>query len=317
MRYFVFNFNSDQELIPSYLRSVALAHKHAETKGEDWFYWKFRDNPYGESIVVCAESEGEVVGSLAFGMQAFDLAGGTISGSLVFEAFVHPGFQGRGIFKRLIQLAEDELARHDIAIAFAFPNSMSLPGFSKAGWTKLESPEYWIKPLRWVVWPQAANLRKSFIPNAPNLGRATPIRALGHGRESHLSAVINVEFLHWRFNSYPVAEYAMLEAEGYQVVLRIGQRGSLKEAQVLLIRRKREDRELIRRLMKSVRCDLGCDILSFPISKYNSVREDLRSSRFLKVPNRANAFYKRLIPSLIADKEANEVSISAINYHTY
>ena len=59
------------------------------------------------------------------------------------------------------------------------------------------------------------------------------------------------------------------------------------------------------------------DIISFPISKSNFIRKHLKKSFFLKVPNQTNICYKILDNNEITDEDVLNISLSAINYHTY
>ena len=70
MDYFVFDFDKHSFLVDSYLESASLAYKQ-ERKSKDWFKWKFRDNPFGKTILACAEDKKNIVGCVAYGLQNF------------------------------------------------------------------------------------------------------------------------------------------------------------------------------------------------------------------------------------------------------
>ena len=144
MKYFIFDFESNKSLIDSFLSSCALAHNQ-ELKDAEWFNWKFKENPFGQSILACAEDEGRIIGCVAYGKQQYVLNNIIYNGVISFETFVHPNYQGQGIFSNLIKLGESEALNLGIDFMLNFPNKNSITGFLRDGWHQLIAPEYWIK----------------------------------------------------------------------------------------------------------------------------------------------------------------------------
>lgn len=68
MNYFIFDYTTHSHLIDSFLESAFQAHKHLVVKTKDWFYWKFKDNPYGEAILACAIDNEKIIGCVALGV---------------------------------------------------------------------------------------------------------------------------------------------------------------------------------------------------------------------------------------------------------
>ncbi len=121
MHFFIFDYNRDDNLVDSFLSSASLSHKQ-KINTKEWFYWKFRDTPFGESILACAMEDNKIIGCVALGIQNFIYNEETIKGALSFETFVHPNFQGKGLFKKLINLAEKEALNRNIVFLLNFPN---------------------------------------------------------------------------------------------------------------------------------------------------------------------------------------------------
>jgi len=318
MNYFIFNYSTDIHLIDSFLRSAALAHGHKEVKSEEWFMWKFKHNPFGEAILACAEENGEIVGCVAYGIQPFWLKGKVITGSLAFESFVHPQYQRKGIFKKLISLSEKETKMRGIEILFAFPNSNSLPGFERMNWTRLSISEYWIKGASiFTIALNLTGIRQGFKPNPSNLQILNIPTNFQQKPQENLTSVITLEYLKWRFFTHPVAEYIIIDTEELYSVIRMGNRGKIREGQVLFIHIKNERKFKMSTFIAKCQQASQYDILSFPISKNNSIREYLKKAMFLKVPNKTNICYKILNTDGIQDDDVLKISLSAINYHTY
>ena len=319
MNYFIFNFKKHIHLISSFLESASIAHKHNKVKTEDWFFWKFRDNPFGETILACAEENRKIVGCVAYGMQPFLLNEGKFKGILSFETFVHPKFQGLGVFSKLIKLAEEEATKLGVDFMLNFPNSNSLRGFLKSSWQKLDSPEYWIKTKNiFKTFLNITDLKKAFQPDPSNLlSLETPESYTQSSKTDRLSSVINLDYLNWRFFSHPVAHYDIIDTNEFYAILRVGRRGKLREVQLLFINPKQGQSIKIKKFLRTCKAKVNYDIISFPISKNNPVRSELKNNLFIKVPNRTNICYKILSTDKITEEQVRLISLNAINYHTY
>ena len=317
MKFFVFNFDTCKHMISSFLESASLAH-NKEKNNEDWFYWKFRDNPFGESIIVCAEDESKIVGCVAYGIQEFWLNDEKIRGVLSFETFVHPAFQGKGIFSNLVQLGEETVKSKGFDLMLNFPNSNSLRGFIKAGWKSIEGPEYWIKGKNlWNVLFNYKHICLGFKPNKSNINLLTMPKGFKQNTSQQVTSVITADYLRWRFFTYPVTEYVVVDSKDFYSIIRMGSRGKSREGQVLFIQTKISDGFKINDFIKDCKVRANFDILSFSISKTNKIRNLLKKSFFLKVPNKANICYKILNEAIIKEEDVRDISLNAINYHTY
>lgn len=318
MNYFIFDYQKNQNLIDSFLKSASIAHKE-KIKSKDWFLWKFRDNPFGETILACVENEGAIVGCVALGIQDFLCEKKTVKGAFSFETFVHPNYQGKGLFKELINLAETESQYRKIKFLINFPNSKSMPGFLKSGWIRINCAEYWIKPNSFInVIFNIKEFKKAFVPNAPNFEKLNinQISDLNFGKTSDsFKSFINVEYLMWRFFTFPVSEYSVINDDNIFSIARVGHRGKLKEIQVLLVINKNHKGIKLNNLMRLYKKNTNYNIISFPISHENEIRKILIKSLFIKVPNKTNVAFKKIDRT---DKfDFNKLELSAINYHTY
>lgn len=318
MNYFIFNYTKHSHLLNSFLESVALAHNHSKIKSREWFLWKFRDNPFGESILACVEEHGKIVGGVAYGKQPFFLRGHKLKGVISFETFVHPGYQGQGIFGKLLKLAEAEVCNSDTDVMLNFPNLTSLKGFLNNGWSQTASPEYWIKGSKLFTIPfNVKNVRQGFKPLKSNLESLNTPLSFEQNPKGNFCSEISLEYLKWRFFSYPVSEYIIIDTKICYSILRMGKRGNLREAQVLFINITDEDKFSFTKYLIKSKSKAQYDIISFSISKHNLIRKHLKKAFFIKVPNQTNICYKILNKEAIKREEVEQISLSAINYHTY
>lgn len=318
MNYFIFNFETDNHLINSFLMSASLAHKD-NIKSNAWFLWKFRDNPFGKTILACCEDKGQIVGCVALGTQEFFYENTIIKGAFSFETFVHPNYQGKGLFEKLIDLAEIESQNREIKFLINFPNSKSLPGFIKRGWYSINCIEYWIKPRSFLnLILNISEIKKTFVPIESNFEKLNinQISDFIIQKPSDMfKSVISKDYLTWRFFTHPVTEYSVINNDNILSIGRVGHRGKLKEIQVLFVIFKKQKLTSISSLLKLYKKDINYDIISFPISNENRIRKKLIKSLFIKVPNKTNVTFKEI------DKthkfNFDKLELSAINYHTY
>ncbi|TYB69459.1 GNAT family N-acetyltransferase [Bizionia saleffrena] len=316
MRYFIFDFNKDSSMVESFLHSASLAHNQP-AKTKDWFFWKFRDNPFGEAVLACVENEGQIVGCVAYGMQYFTLGKRFVKGAISFETFVHPNFQGQGVFSKLLNLAEVNINKLNIELLLNFPNSNSLKGFLNKGWKDLNVIEYWIQGRSLVTIPFGfLDLKKGFHPNPSNFEEVRNPKIFKATFNERLQSLMTIEYLNWRFFTFPNAEYYYIENDIYDAICRVGTRGKLKEAQVLFVNIKKPKEFKLIDLQNEFQKQSNYDVISFPISKTNSLRKKLKNNLFIKVPNNTNVCFKILNDS-ITKEDVHQVSLNAINFHTY
>ncbi|MAM27398.1 MAG: hypothetical protein CMC13_00080 [Flavobacteriaceae bacterium] len=319
MDFFIFDYKQHDYLVDSLLEASAEAHKSPK-KTKDWFYWKFKQNPFGKSIMACAKDQDKIVGCVAYGKQDFILNNKIIKGAISFETFVHPSYQRKGVFSKLLNLAESRAKEINVDLFLNFPNSNSLKGFINKGWKNINITEYWLKPKNLVkILFKLNDLRQTFIPNETNLKKLESMaeKTLVNNKrlKNTFELVLDKEYLNWRFFTYPNAEYAIVENDSFYSLGRIGYRGDLKEVQVLFVNYKDLNTFKIKSVLRKYKEKTHYDLISFPISDQNPLKKKIKKTGFIKVPNHTNMCYKILDKSL--EINMAKLSLSAVNYHTY
>lgn len=313
----IFDYDKDDGYIESFLESASLAHKIPK-KTKEWFEWKFKNNPFGETILACAFDNNKIIGCVAYGLQNFNIDGKIIKGAISFENFVHPEYQGKGLFSKLILLSEKKTIENNIALLLVFPNSNSLRGYQKKGWETISIAEYWIKGKNQFTIPlHIRDLKHSFEPSPSNLDQLVKPVSFNYCPSGNLESEITYDYLIWRFFTYPNAEYHYFESSECDVMVRVGKRGKIKEAQVLFVNIKQADNFKLKFLIRKLKHEVNYDLISFPISRNNRLRVELIKNGFIKVPNRTNVCYKIIGETFLTKAMVEKISLSAINYHTY
>jgi GNAT superfamily N-acetyltransferase len=194
---------------------LALGEPPGLRRTPDLWKWKHLNNPFGKSIVLLAEADGELAGVRAFmRWELLTPQDQTVRCVRAVDTATHPAFHRRGIFRTLTESAIEEARADGVHLIFNTPNDRSGAGYLKMGW----SP---VGPIRVMVSPSIKLLSRghgdgplieapagppaTYLPDRPPLGLRTP-RSL--------------EYMAWRFGEHPTARYRSVEGAGSAVVLR-------------------------------------------------------------------------------------------------
>ena len=116
----LFDLIKDKESIASFLKNRAVAHKLDHLESESWFRWKFYQSPYSPSIMCCVFDDKNVVGCNSYGHYVLVKNKIKIKTIMPYEAFVLDDYQGKGLFKKLIEMSELEAENHKIEVRLIY-----------------------------------------------------------------------------------------------------------------------------------------------------------------------------------------------------
>lgn len=311
------DFQKDAHLVNSFLQSSAVAHSSSIPHSEEWFYWKFRDCPYGEAILICAFDGDTVAGCVAMGKWKYGVLGAESYYAGAFETFVHPAYQGKGLFTKIIEAVEVACKEDGIPFILTFPNSNSFRGYVKMGHQPHDTLRCKLqicKPLKVLL--NIKSLKSAFVPNHRSKAQS-PIsdRALKRDvSSSRITPIWTKEYLRWRFEGLSNTEYCVVDNAKYFAVARVGYRGILKECQIIYLQPydaisiKKAFREYCRHIQKVV----SPDFITCSHSIYSDFEQCTRW--FITVPTKVNLCSK----SLGNEKPAlHNMDVMAISFHTY
>lgn len=222
-------------------------------RSSDFLRWKHLDNPFGRSVGMVAEQDGEVIGVRLIMRWGFEVAGRSIAAGRMVDAATHPVHQRRGIFRALTTAALD-IARHDTDLIFNTPNANSRPANLKMGWHPVGVVATSICPVRPVrlLHGARAALRHVDDPHPIDATRNCPLPMLADvlntyaadvegllaartlSANGRLTTRVGLPFLRWRYVDVPGLDYRAVPVtrDGRLVGLGIGRmrtRSSLRE----------------------------------------------------------------------------------------
>ncbi|MFC7096450.1 GNAT family N-acetyltransferase [Halobaculum marinum] len=139
-----------------------------ERRGEDWFRWRFEENPYLDHVpMFVADHDGDVVGVRPYFAFRMRVAGGTELALLTVDTMVHPDHRGRGLFTTMTEQSLEFYADRDVSFVFNQPNGASRPGFESAGFRVLDE----CRTFHRVQRPSAFLERRLEIPGKEAIAR--------------------------------------------------------------------------------------------------------------------------------------------------
>jgi GNAT superfamily N-acetyltransferase len=230
------------------LLNAALQGGPAGMQTVEFFRWKHLENPFGQSLLLLAETDGRLVGLRAF--MRWELRSGdrTLRAVRAVDTATHPDAQGRGVFSQLTKRALTELEGTDFV--FNTPNEKSLPGYLKMGWQRVGKVPIQVRvrrPIRFARgFRSGASMEVSTLPPA-QAGSVGETLSSIHGLDQllasteptapHLRTPSDVNYLRWRYASAPGLDYRIVvhESDGQLeglAIFRIRSRRELIESAV-------------------------------------------------------------------------------------
>lgn len=200
------------------LLSQALGESSLLARTPEWFWWKHRDNPFGPSLALVAESEGQIVGLRAFMRWELNTAdGNSIRCVRAVDTATHPDYLRRGIFKGLTTQGLEMAEADGVDLVFNTPNSKSKPGYLKMGWEE-------VGPIKVLVRPHPSRLAQPAQTGLPDPdeyieGSLPEPTDLADREPRGLRTPRTINYLRWRFSQHPTARYIRVDnGEGAAIV---------------------------------------------------------------------------------------------------
>ena len=315
MEFRLWDYKKDKCRLESFLSSAAIAHGY-DKENESWFNWKYRGCPDGECLLVCAIDGDIVAGCVAMRIGRIAINGQEKIYGASYENFVNPKYQRRGIFVKLIKIAETICYNRGMEFLICFPNSNSLPGYKKAGWISQRVMKCRIKITSTLrVISNLSSLRKPFIlRNIKNNVIELSDKEFDWTDKHRNMPIWDKEYLMWRFGDMYRCANCCIDSENFFAIARVGNRGKLKECQIITVMpygiysKQKAFSEFIEYVQCREKPDIitCCDIMSN--------ESYMLYTGFFVVPTKVNFVYKILQEGSI---NPSNIEMDAMFFHTY
>lgn len=314
----LWKFGTDDSKIESWLTAASLAHKIPK-KSKEWFHWKFEQSPYGKAILACAFDGDNVAGCVSMGRGEMTFDNQVFPYTLVYDTFVHPAYQGKGIFKKLIILLENECKKSGSKVSYIFPNNNAIRGWQHSGYTQVELTKYKIRIIRPIkVLRYFKDIRKPFISDTSNLAEIKHLKPISLPiifKEDVFVPQWSSDYIKWRFLTFPVGHYWIYNNNGIFAIFRTGKRGNIRQSELLHIATTegsishKQWKQVEHQLIKDTRPD----IIAVASSKDYPIYPFLKL--YINVPDRSHFTYKYLSDSFSGS--IFRMAKCGIDAHTY
>ena len=291
---------TDEDAVLRLLR-ITLGAGPIGQRTADFFRWKHLENPFGRSLMLVADSGGQIIGLRAFMRWRFDATGQEIRAVRAVDTATHPDHQGRGIFSRLTSEAID-LLRADTDLIFNTPNEKSLPGYLKLGWRIVGRAPVLLRikhPLR--LMRSLSSARDGTLEPSVGQDGSTPSRTSVSWPDQlsgllatdagsvRLSTSHSLGYLEWRYGpSSPLGYVTEVERAGDAVlalaVVRSRMRGWLRELSIADLFCAPDRPELGARLLRRIARRAGADHVACSFAAGTPQRGAARRAGFLSFP---------------------------------
>ena len=238
------------------------------------FEWKHFDNAFGKSLLLVAADDSADPGQRIKAVRPFmrwrfaQPDGEIVTAARAVDTATLPEAQGQGLFRQLTLDGLDHLSEENCGFVFNTPNSKSLPGYLKMGWTEAGSVRLGFGVSSAKVARKLSRSRtaasKPSLPT-PDLGISIEDAldlldpAMFTTPTTGLTTNHTIETLRWRYAAGPITYRFLRATSTGGVVVRLRQRGDVRElvvAQVLGDVSGRDVARHVRNAMDAVQADL-------------------------------------------------------------
>lgn len=313
--------------VAAILTSASIAH-NTPAQTPEWFAWKYWGSPFGPAVFAYAETTtGAIAGVVAFGRYELTQGDSNFSAALSYETFVHPAFRGQGLFTALMRLGMKQCQDLHVKVMFNFPNRASLQGFRKEGWIPVPCTRSFMRPSNFSNSITKLNPRVRFAPFVPDqISEFDPrdyedfdscLTAMPSIRsDSAWAAVRTPAYMHWRYRTFPMNRYVVVRNDLGWAMIRTGQRGNFREAQILdLFPYHKYDAKFLNSIAKRISSLVRPDLITITVSQTHPVVKSLWMAGFFRVPNSINFTYYPLADE--TRSSSRSWVLTATEFHTY
>jgi predicted N-acetyltransferase YhbS len=234
----------DKSQILKLLNQVFSQQQHTRfERGESFWNWKYETSPFGESSIMVAVDEENIVAVGNLWPWEFSCRATMIKALQPCDSVVHPNYQGRGLFSRMRMQGINLAKSLDYNLIFNFPNEQSLPAYLSLGWTYVGKIEWWVKILKPInlikgkfssVQIVAEKIDEKYAIDPVKLNR---ISSYAENFDNYIKINHSVEYFNWRFVQHYNRMYGMVSAgEGRHeccAVFAVNKKGNSREMVVM------------------------------------------------------------------------------------
>ena len=113
----------------------------------DRYFDNFYEHPFqrGKCIRVVAVENGNVAGFQSFFFWPYNYGGSLLNSYQSGNSLVHPGYRGKGVFRKLLEFIYEQACQMDVELLMGFPVEASKNSFLRNGWKNILDMKWYVK----------------------------------------------------------------------------------------------------------------------------------------------------------------------------
>lgn len=200
--------------------------------------WNFKHviNPFGESKVLLAEQDSQILGIRAFMTWRWQMGNQVWNAYRAVDTATDPNHQGKGIFKKLTLQALNEIHKNGDCFVFNTPNDQSRPGYLKMGWQEVGKIKVTLVPTFFYALPFLFSKMKIENTITPKqLQALCEIQNRELATKNVLFTPKSASYLKWRYEQNPLQTYFVYSTPNCYVAMYVKKHLFFNELRVVEI----------------------------------------------------------------------------------
>ena len=230
----------------------------------DYWVWKHIYNPFGESMVLVADNNGQLIGVRAMMRWSWQKGKDVFNSLRAVDTVTHPDYQGKGIFSTLTQKIVNSAQEQGISFIFNTPNPKSLPGYLKLGWISEGKLKVGVSFLPFILGSVSTTLVA--FPDFSCLDDLCKRSNALQETANHLFTPKSPAYLKWRYIDNPFIKYFVYATPTIFLAMYIRKRKNITElrvAELICLGIKKEDRKKVKSLVRQWAYEKKANLISF------------------------------------------------------
>lgn len=325
--YKIITKESNEAYFVQLLENAALIHNR-EKDSLEWLKWKYFDSPFGESIcVVALTKDNKIAGEVTFGQYQYMLNDKVIKCLISYQTMVHPNHQKKGLFNSLTKEGLKTANTKGVGLVLNFPNKASYAPFKKLNFVPInhiENKVFLVKKITTLL--NILSLKKPFLATVIHKvdekqlllfnelkNTITPLKI-----KDILTPNRTPEFIKWRYFTYPLYDYRIINTTLGWAIVRLGKRGVLNEVQIMeLFSTTNFNYEFIKKIKGEIIAKLKPNIILCNVSNNHPAVSFTKKAGFHALPHNISFFTYAINNQLSKFLKKESWIVTATEFHRY
>lgn len=183
-----------------------------QSRGDEFWNWKFENNVFGKAIIHIIESDNEILAVGTMWPWQFRSGVKLLNAYQLCDTVVNEKYRGLGLFSVLNKTRIEYAKENNVDFLFNFPNKNSLSGYLNMGWSYLGKLPWHIKILKpYALLKNLSSKDQKSKIRIPNPMKIDFFDYSSEVFEKNMSVHKSNDFFNWRYKEHPTREYGIIK----------------------------------------------------------------------------------------------------------